>query len=347
MNETLEHRDGSVQISELADGKRLVKVKQSDPATFSPRLECETNYPTELIRLILKVKGPAWLCDEIARDEDVDYVQRHLQNELQAYFGYEDFAGKRILDFGCGSGASTMLLAQMFPNSDIVGVELDRDLLTVAQGRLAHYKFENVRLFPSPSGTELPDDMGSFDLIVMSAVYEHLLPDERTVILPALWAILNDGGSLFLDQTPHRFFPLELHTTSLPFINYLPDGLTLTTARRLSRRVGRDDSWESLLRAGIRGATVREIKRNLLTMNSKAVVLEPTQTGLHDRVDLWFRTTNQNNLRLVKRSAKGVLKSINWLTGIAILPELTLAFRKEGGRNEKVLLAENERVSAN
>ena len=325
MTEVLEHRDGRAIVTDLHDGMRSVKVELRDASIFSPRLECETAYPIDLIKLILDVKGAAWVCDEITRDEDPNYVALHLEKEMRAYFRFEDFDGRRILDFGCGSGASTMLLAKMFPSSEIVGIELESDLVQIAKRRKEHYKFENVRILESPIGTEIPESLGSFDLIVLSAVYEHLLPNERKVILPKLWSMLNPNGILFLNQTPHRWFPLELHTTSLPLINYLPDGLTLKASRKFSPRVNEDDSWEFLLRAGIRGATVREIK-NLL---KGAEMLKPTLTGLKDRVDLWFLTTKPDNLKLLKQSARLVLKSINAVTGIAIVPELTLAFRKK------------------
>lgn len=325
MIENLEHKDGRAIVTSLPDGTRHVKVELRDPAIFSPRLECETAYPIDLIRLILDVKGPAWMCDEITRDEDPNYLASHLEKEMRAYFHFEELAGKRIGDFGCGSGASTMVLAKMFPTSEIVGIELGKVLVRIAQRRLEHYKFENVKFLESPTGSDLPDDVGSFDLIVLSAVYEHLLPRERSVILRKLWSILNANGVLFLNQTPHRWFPLELHTTSLPLINYLPDDLTLRASRKFSPRVNDDDSWESLLRAGIRGATVREIKGQL----KDAEILKPTLTGLKDRVDLWFLTTSPDNLRLLKQTARLVLKSINAVTGIAIVPELTLAFRKK------------------
>jgi len=39
--------------------------------------------------------------------------------------------------------------------------------------------------------------------------------------------------------------------------------------------------------------------------------------------------TNMHNLRTAKLAARVVLKSINALTGVAIVPELSLAFRKE------------------
>ncbi len=313
----------------LETGRNKIDVQLHDPTIFSPLLTCKTTYPTELISTVLDAKGPAWLCDEIARDEDRDYVLKHLENDMSSYFRFEDIAGKRILDFGCGSGASTMWLARLFPESEIVGIELERDLLRVARARLEHYRFKNVRLFQSPSGTELPEELGTFDLIVLSAVYEHLLPSERKAVLPQLWSLLNDKGILFLDQTPHRYFPLELHTTSLPLINYLPDGLTLKAARKFSRRVSASDSWESLLRAGIRGATVSEIRKGLRDSKSRAVMLAPTMNGVRDRIDLWFHTTNPDNLKTLKKSARVVLKVINSLTGIAIVPELTLAIRRE------------------
>jgi len=325
MATTLDHPDGKVFVDSVADGRRKIDVELRDPATFSPALQCETNYPTELISLILEIKGPAWLCDEIARDEDPDYVLKHLETEMRAFFKFEDFAGKRIVDFGCGSGASTMCLARLFPESEIVGVELESELLKIARGRLGYYGFKNVRFLQSPSGTELPEEIGTFDLIVLSAVYEHLLPDERSNVLPKLWSILNDEGILFLDQTPHRYFPLELHTTSLPLINYLPDGLTLKAARRFSRRVSSDESWESLLRAGIRGATVGEIGKQL---GDGSELLAPTMSGLRDRVDLWYATTKPENRPTLKRIAKLILKGLNSATGIALVPELTLAFRK-------------------
>ena len=134
------------------------------------------------------MKGPAWVCDEIRRDESPDYVQRNLSHSLLGYINAGAFTNRRILDFGCGSGASTVVLARMFPDSDIVGIELDAASLSLAQKRASFYGIDDrVTLLHSAVPAGLPPGLGSFDHIIMSAVFEHLLPAERRMLLPALW----------------------------------------------------------------------------------------------------------------------------------------------------------------
>ena len=326
MTETIAHPDGEVRIAEGPDGTKTVEVFPSEEKQFVAVRRCKTSYSNELIRQILDAKGIAWLCDEINRDEDPNYVEKYLTNDLEAYFGTADLAGKRVLDFGSGSGASTAILARTYPDTDFIGVELLAEHLVVAQGRAEHHHLTNVRFFLSPSESSLPADVGEFDLVIMSAVVEHLLPDERKVLLPLLWSVIKPGGYLFLDQTPYRWFPLELHTTMLPFINYLPDRLAETYAKTFSRRVDKSESWTSLLRMGIRGATLGEISS----------LLEGNQTlncngndGVNDQIDLWYKSTNPQRSAGLKRSAKGILKLVNRLTGICMVPDLAVAFRKK------------------
>ena len=319
-------------IEELPDGRRRITVNLTDDEIFSPQKEWETTYPTDLINHILGIKGAAWVCDEIMREEDAQYVRKCLENDLLAYFSPEDFKGKRILDFGCGSGASTSILARMFPDAEIVGVELFEPLLSIARKRIEHYKFSNAKLYQSPDGTNLPDGIGQFDFVIMSAVFEHLLPDERKILMPKIWSAINDDGYLFVNQTPNRFFPIEAHTTRLPLINYLPDRLTRLAAVKFSKRVAPNESWENLLRQGIRGATVSEIARSLSADKKSVVLLEPKNSGLRDRIDLWYLTTNKENLGAFKAAAKVLLKTLKAVTGIVLVQDLSLVFKKnEGG----------------
>ncbi len=106
MSVTLTHPAGRVEIEELPTLGRRVSVRLADEGTFMPHGSCETAYPVGLIEAILGVKGPAWLCDEIQRDENPLYVESELRYSILGFVSEQDLAGKRLLDFGCGCGSS-------------------------------------------------------------------------------------------------------------------------------------------------------------------------------------------------------------------------------------------------
>jgi 2-polyprenyl-3-methyl-5-hydroxy-6-metoxy-1,4-benzoquinol methylase len=319
---TLHHREGDVFIEELPDGRHRIQVTPAE-GQFVHETDWTTRYPLDLIKVIFEINGAAGLCFEIMRDEDPNFVQKFLKNDLFAYFASEDFENKTILEFGCGGGASTHILARMFPRSAITGVELVESALTVARARADSFNLKNVSFLQSPSGDALPENLGTYDFVILSAVYEHLFPHERQTILPKLWKTVRGGGYLFINQTPNSLFPFELHTTMLPLINYVPDKIALRMAR-LSKRIRPDETWEELLRKGIRGATEREILSHL----ENAEMLEPGKNGLRDRIDLYYRNTNSERLKTVKTIAKYFIKGLKTVSGLTLVPDLSLAFRK-------------------
>jgi hypothetical protein len=117
-------------------------------------------------------------------------------------------------------------------------------------------------------------------MVVLSAVWEHLLPSERPEVLKQIWSLLRPGGFFFLNQTPHRFTPVETHTTGLPLINYLPDRLALSFARKFSKRVDRHETWDALLRKGIRRGTENEVAGIITNrFNNISKTLRPKETA--------------------------------------------------------------------
>ena len=202
------------------------------------------------------------------------------------------------------------------------------EVLRIARSRADHYRLSNTRFLHSNSGCSLPEGVGEFDAIVMSAVYEHLLPSERGVLLPELWKHLRPGGFLFILQNPYRFFPLESHATQLPFINYFPDWLTHRIVGFVSHRVGRGETWPDMLRRGIRGATDSEILAILKSVPPAPILLEPSRLGLRDRIDLWVALSGSARLPALKRVAAFPLRCIRAVTGHVCTPFISLAFRK-------------------
>ena len=329
MNKRLEHPDGDVYVEWTPDGKNHINVDLSNDKLFMPFDTWGTTYPVDLIEKILELKGPAYLCDEIMREESQSYVELNLRYDILSYLEQENFEGKRILDFACGSGASTCVLARMFQSSEIVGIELQGKLLELAMLRRDHYGYSNVEFFQSPDSCNLHENLGNFDYIVLSAVLEHLLPNERKVLIPKLWQLLAPGGILFIDQTPFRYFPIEVHTTHLPLINYFPSKLACFCANKLKKR-GSELDWQTWLRRGIRGATVGELFR-ILGHNSRAILLHPKQQGIANRADLWFKTAMDRYPKGIKLWGLYLVRWVNYIPGVMLLPELALAIRKSSG----------------
>lgn len=328
MPHTIEDSKGSVLIEDLTGDEKQVTVKTFDDV-FIPVKTCKTDYPISLIEVILEIKGIDYLCDEICRDIDPNYVQRDLEFDLMAYFAEEDFENARILDFGSGSGASSMILSRMFPNAEIVGIELDESLVKIAEARLKHYDYDNVEFHISPSGNKIPNNIGKFDFVILSAVYEHLLPEERKTVIPLVWSVIKPGGYLFMNLTPHRWFPIEHHTTGLPFLNYLPPSLALPFTRKFANRIDKTEPWETLLRRGIRGGTENEIMKILKkSSDGEPILLEPDKKGLKNRIDLWHSQLSRENHIFLKNTIRKTLKLIRTATGITLVPNLSLVIKK-------------------
>ncbi len=323
----IDHPEGRVLVEEQRDGLRYVKVLPA-AGTFVSRGECVTSYPLDLIRRIVEIKSPGYVCDEIARDEDPDYVELFLRYSLLAYVPPESFCGARLLDFGSGSAASTVVLSRMFPEAQIVGVELEPDLIMLAQMRAEHYGLENLTFLKSPDPGRLPDQLGVFSFINLGAVYEHLLPAERPRLLRQLWSILEPGGVFFVNQLPYRFYPMEPHTTGLPLLNYFPDRLAHKMATRYSPRIKAGTTWAELLRMGIRGGTAPSVRRDLLSGGGKANQVTPKFMGLHDHADLWYGYSSQARAHPIKRAMRIGFKVTSRLTGTPVAPGLSLAFQK-------------------
>ena len=96
-------------------------------------------------------------------------------------------------------------------------------------------------------------------------------------------------------------------------------------ARRFSRNVPPDATWERLLREGIRGATVGEILGILRSCGSPLLLDPRPEVG--DHIDLWYGKLSSRHAGL-KRAARALLKLLKPLGGNHLIPHLALAIRK-------------------
>jgi 2-polyprenyl-3-methyl-5-hydroxy-6-metoxy-1,4-benzoquinol methylase len=320
---------GYLKVDPLPNFRYRVTAVPESPQVFIARKSCETDFSLDLIQAVVAESTIGWICDDIARHCEPDYVSHALKHQLDAFRPPGEMRGE-ILDFGCGCGASTIFMARMFPHAQVTGVELRENAVELATRIAQGTGVTNARFLLSPSGESLPAGIGPFDGIMLSAVYEHLLPSERLTLLPLLWSALKPGGILYINQTPHRWSPLEHHTTGLWFINYLPDGLARYLANNYAREApeeNRQRDWEQLLRAGIRGGTEPEILSNIRqTPGARPVVLQPRQG---DRAAHWLAATNPGRMRTAKKAIAGLFRMTDRLFGVVPATQVEMAIRKD------------------
>ena len=130
-------------------------------------------------------------------------------------------AGGRALEVGCGYGRNLVALATL-PAGLVVGSDPSAGELARARGR--------VLALPGPQRARvalvrqepfrLPYADGSFDLVVLWQVLEHVFGrEEKRRVLAESVRVLKDGGHLLV-ETPNQWFPFDYHDNKLPLAHW-------------------------------------------------------------------------------------------------------------------------------
>jgi ubiquinone/menaquinone biosynthesis C-methylase UbiE len=113
--------------------------------------------------------------------------------------------GYRILDLGCGTATLTMMVKQKHSGVDVIGFDIDRESLA-----LATHKFSRTSLvigLVQGTAFQLPFSMDSFDRVLSSLVFHHLMGKNKILAMQEVLRILKPGGELLLADfgKPHNF----------------------------------------------------------------------------------------------------------------------------------------------
>ena len=148
--------------------------------------------------------------------------------------------GSRILEIGCGTGSSTVAMAEQ--GAEVVGVDIDTDALEVARVRLQAHALKAELV--SQNITEFDVAGGRFDVAIFFACLEHMTLPERLAGLASVWRGLPKGGLLVVVDTPNRLWFYDPHTSWLPFFHWLPDEIAFQYSKRSPRPLFRDSYRE-------------------------------------------------------------------------------------------------------
>jgi SAM-dependent methyltransferase len=215
--------------------------------------EVDSPWPADLLEALADLKGP-WFCDSYARFEHPNYLRKQIDQILDFY--RIALPGLRVLDFGCGFGASTCGLVRRGA-TDVVATDLVAGNIAFARTFFARLGLDDrvdLRSQDPVPGLE----PASFDVVWLQAVVEHLLPDERRSYLRQFWRALRPGGWLVVTETPNRVWPYETHTSGGRwFLPWMPAERIFATMRKEARFAAYGDT--EFYRSGIVGSTYGEL----------------------------------------------------------------------------------------
>lgn len=136
---------------------------------------------------------------------------------------------KHILEIGCGTGSSTVALAEQ--GAKVIGVDIDQGALLVAKQRAEIYEINAEFKEMNAQEVRIHFQSERFDMIIFFACLEHMTIDERVSSLKDAWKMLPSGGLLVITETPNRLWYFDSHTSRLPFFNWLPNELAFLYSR--------------------------------------------------------------------------------------------------------------------
>ncbi|MDR0311290.1 MAG: glycosyltransferase [Acidobacteriota bacterium] len=103
----------------------------------------------------------------------------------------------KILDYACGDGYGSYFIANSYPQSEVVGADIDNDALVIADSK---YNLTNLQF------KHIAEIKGKFDFICAHQIIEHV--DDVNYFLNTLKNLLNPGGAIII-STPQREYRLN------------------------------------------------------------------------------------------------------------------------------------------
>jgi SAM-dependent methyltransferase len=222
---------------------------------------------------------------ELGKPTEYDFTLPRLRRALTA--PHLPAGVDRLLDFGCGDGANTVLFADAARR--VTGVDVEQERVNAARGHAIRLGLSNVD-YVTYDGTRLPFDDHTFGYVVSFEVLEHTGSDAAA--LAEIRRVMLPDSSITL-SVPNKWFPVETHGFHLrpgwikwnrvPFLSWLPRPLhercakaRIYTRRRILRLL--DDAGFEVVEHRYLMPPLDKIRRPAVRRAGRAVtaVLERT-----------------------------------------------------------------------
>jgi 2-polyprenyl-6-hydroxyphenyl methylase/3-demethylubiquinone-9 3-methyltransferase len=212
--------------------------------------------------------------DEESPFRDLLHLNEPRFQFFDAFVG--GWAGKRVLDLGCGGGFTAEELARR--GAAVVGVDPAAELLDVARN---HAEQSSLQVdYRHGTGEQIPADAESFDIVVCVDVLEHVADLPR--VLTEVRRVLKPNGLFLYDTINRTPFSFLWMIVALEWISgRIPRGthdwrmfIKPTELNDLLHRTG----FESLQQ---RGVAIQKIRRTGFNLTPCFKVSETNFSGVY------------------------------------------------------------------
>lgn len=286
--------------------KRFTQLSPSASESIVQSLH--QNYFPRQIWGDVAISTDEWVATAEGREDLQDHVDRRLNSFRTKLIPWLDAAkpllGARILEIGCGTGASTVALAEQ--GATVTAIDIDEPSLRVAEERCVAHNVRCELVQANGAAAKQLLQREQYDFVIFFACLEHMTHAERLESMHDTWHALPEGALWCVIETPNRLWPFDDHTSRLPFFNWLPDDLAFAYSRfsprdpfRNSYRRPSADAMESFLRHG-RGVSFHEFDLAIADTATLDVIsslpLWSKQRGLFGLRDLARRYKRKSRL---------------------------------------------------
>jgi ubiquinone/menaquinone biosynthesis C-methylase UbiE len=136
--------------------------------------------------------------------------------------------GGTAVDVGAGTGTFAIGLASQRPDAKVTGIDGDPEILSLARAKSGAAAVE----WREGLAERLPFDEGSVDVVTMSLVLHHLLPEQKRAAMAEARRVLKPGGSFQIADWGRPHDPLM---SALFFVSQAVDGFDRTADHRAGR----------------------------------------------------------------------------------------------------------------
>ena len=102
----------------------------------------------------------------------------------------------KIIDLGCGTGSTTLLLKQAFPSAEVIGLDLSPQMLVMSEYKAQQAELDIQWVHGIAEATKFCD--GEFDVVTASLLFHETPPDVSQAILKEAYRLLKPGGQVII-----------------------------------------------------------------------------------------------------------------------------------------------------